>query len=285
MYRILTILFLLLPFISKGQTYPPQKQGAKLYEFMNGLRPDSAFFIPRKDTATTDETMRAPGMLVYRPADSLLYYRRGDSMVAINTGEVDLSAYWDSLTTIANFPIDTVQTIFDMEFYTGKAMLMVVSDPQRGGLFKRNFSESFGNEITRYPNILGDVWDRIFDPSRGISVDWAPLDPTGGSDASAAIKSVFALPYKNFVFGAGSRYRLDDSIRVDNKDSLTIDFNGATIYENTVHERTFLFYGCDALTIKNGTILGAQNVGIFMAHKLIPPFRPETLRYSGHLSV
>jgi hypothetical protein len=265
MRRILTIILLAFSFASTAQTQPPIVQGSKLYQFKNGIKVDSALFLPRKDTSTSDATMRAPGMIVYRPQDSLIYYRKGDAMVPMSTGAGDLSAYWDSLTTIANFPIDTIQTVEEMEFYTGKAMLMVVSDPQRGGLFKRNHSESFGNEITRYPNIFGDVWDRIFDPARGISIDWAPLDPTGGSDASAAIKSVFALPYKNFVFGAGSRYRLDDSIRIENKDSLTIDFNGSTIYENTVHDRTFLFYGCDALTIKGGNFDCAQTYASFQA--------------------
>jgi len=263
MRRLITILLILFPFILKAQTYPPIVQGSKLYEFKNGVKMDSALFLPRRDTGVSDATMKAPGMLVYRNIDSLLYYLKGNTMTPLATGFADLSAYWDSVTTKANFPIDTVQTVELMEFYTGKAMLMVVTDPQRGGLFRRNKNFAFGDEIIRYPNIFGDVWDRVFDPSRGISVDWAPLDPTGGSDASAAIKNVFALPYKKFVFGAGSRYRLDDSIRIANKDSLIVDFNGATIYENVLRERTFVFYGCNALTVKNCNFDGIQNYTSF----------------------
>lgn len=205
------------------------------------------------------------GAVVYRQEDKSVYVKTDTGWAKVGSGATDLSAHWDSTEVKEHFPIDTVQTVELMEFYTGKAILMVVSDPQRGGLFKRNFSESFGNEITRYPNIFGDVWDRIFDPANGIHLDWAPIDITGSTDASAALKTVFALPYNKFVGGPRSRYRLDDSIQVENKDSLIIDFNGATIYENVVHDRTFKFYGCNAITIKNANFDGSQTYSTWQA--------------------
>lgn len=222
---------------------------------------------PDFDT-TGNSAISYPGLLQFRQAagDTGYYFSTGRKYIKVGSGSVDLSKYWDSITTKANFPIDTVQTVELMEFYTGKALLMVVTDPQRGGLFRRNKNFSFGNEITRYPNIFGDVWDRVFDPANGIHLDWAPLDPTGATDASAALKSVFALPYKKFVGGSGSRYRLDDSIRIENKDSLIVDFNGATIYENTVSVRTLVFHGCNALTIRNVNFDGAQTYASFQAN-------------------
>lgn len=94
MYRILTVFLFLLPFLTKGQTHTSVDQGATLYKYKNGLKVDSALFLPRKDTVTADLTMRAPGMLVYRPQDSLLYYRKGDAMTPVSTGGGDLSNYY-----------------------------------------------------------------------------------------------------------------------------------------------------------------------------------------------
>lgn len=58
-----------------SQTAAPIGQYSKLYEFKNGVRVDSAFFAPRRDTFTSDATMKAPGMLLYNMSDSLMYYR------------------------------------------------------------------------------------------------------------------------------------------------------------------------------------------------------------------
>lgn len=103
MNRILAILFLLLPFITKGQTYPPQKQGAKLYEFLNGTKHDSALFLPVRDTGITDPTMKAPGMLLYRSMDSLLYYMKGNTMTPIASGNADLSSYYTKIQSDSAF--------------------------------------------------------------------------------------------------------------------------------------------------------------------------------------
>lgn len=98
MRRILLILILFFPVLLYGQSHIPVDQGSTLYRYKNGVKIDSALFLPRKDTSTVDPTMRAPGMLVYRPQDSILYYRKGDSMVSLTTG-----ARVDSLTlTIEN---------------------------------------------------------------------------------------------------------------------------------------------------------------------------------------
>lgn len=87
MRRIITILLLIIPFVGMAQTYPPIVQGSKLYQFKNGLRIDSGLFIPRRDTYITDAAMKAAGMLLYRTADSLLYYLKGNTMTPLTTGK------------------------------------------------------------------------------------------------------------------------------------------------------------------------------------------------------
>jgi len=83
MKKIITTILLLLPLFLMAQTAPPILQGSKYYEFKNGLRVDSAFFIPRKDTLFFDNTLKAPGMITWRPADSTLYLYRGDRWISI----------------------------------------------------------------------------------------------------------------------------------------------------------------------------------------------------------
>lgn len=103
MNRILAILFFLLPFIAKGQTYPPQNMGAKFYLFKNGLGVDSALFLPRRDTNITDATMRAPGMILYRSADSLLYYMKGNTMVPLTAGNGLFVRYTDTAAMLSPY--------------------------------------------------------------------------------------------------------------------------------------------------------------------------------------
>lgn len=80
----------MIPLFVMAQTAPPIMMGSKLYEFRNGLRVDSAFFIPRKDTLFFDNTMKAPGMLTWRPADSTLYIYRGDRWASVFSSETGL---------------------------------------------------------------------------------------------------------------------------------------------------------------------------------------------------
>lgn len=75
-----------------AQTAPPILQGSKYYEFRNGLRIDSALFIPRKDTVFFDNTLKAPGMITWRPGDSTFYIYRGDKWLPIlSTAGVSLA--------------------------------------------------------------------------------------------------------------------------------------------------------------------------------------------------
>lgn len=75
MKKLVIILLVALPLLSVAQTAPPIVMGSKLYEFKNGIRPDSAIFLPRKDTTASDPTMIAPGMMLWRPADQSFYGR------------------------------------------------------------------------------------------------------------------------------------------------------------------------------------------------------------------
>lgn len=90
MKNIITTILLMMPLFLMAQTAPPIVMGSKLYEFRNGLRIDSALFIPRKDTLFFDNTMKAPGMLTWRPADSTLYIYRGDRWVSVFSSETGL---------------------------------------------------------------------------------------------------------------------------------------------------------------------------------------------------
>lgn len=83
MKRIITTIILLVPFIAMAQTAPPIFQGSKYYEFRNAVRVDSAFFIPRKDTLFFDNTLKAPGMLTWRPQDSTIYVYRGNRWLSL----------------------------------------------------------------------------------------------------------------------------------------------------------------------------------------------------------
>jgi hypothetical protein len=69
-----------------AQTATPIVQGSKLYEFKNGIRADSAAFMPRRDTFTSDATMKAPGMLLYNLSDSLMYYRNNFRWKPLSSG-------------------------------------------------------------------------------------------------------------------------------------------------------------------------------------------------------
>ncbi len=69
-----------------AQTATPIVNGGTYYEFKNGVRIDSALFLPRRDTTVTDLRLKAPGMLLYRPQDSLLYYLKGNTMTALGGG-------------------------------------------------------------------------------------------------------------------------------------------------------------------------------------------------------
>lgn len=84
---------LLWAFLAGAQTQPPIVQGAKLYQFKNGTKHDSALFLPRRDTLHTDSAMIAPGQLMYRLMDSLLYWRKGDKMTPIASGVAAVNIY------------------------------------------------------------------------------------------------------------------------------------------------------------------------------------------------
>lgn len=94
MKRIITSLIILLcQYISFGQSQPPtQVWLGPLYRFNNGLKIDSALFIPRKDTATTNVNLVGRGMLTYRPSDQKLWLRNDTGWVEIGK-DPDLSAY------------------------------------------------------------------------------------------------------------------------------------------------------------------------------------------------
>lgn len=102
MRHIILLIFILVHSVAVSQTASPISQNSKYYEYKNAVRVDSAFFLPRKDTLTTDISLLAPGMIVYRPADSLIYYRKGAAMTRLSSAG-DLSAYYTKLESDARY--------------------------------------------------------------------------------------------------------------------------------------------------------------------------------------
>lgn len=101
--RFLFIIFSFLPHFLQAQSATPQIMGLKYYEFKNGVRVDSALFLPRKDTTITDPTLQAPGMVLYRAQDSLIYYYNGNKWSAfLSTGAGQQNIYTIDGSTPAN---------------------------------------------------------------------------------------------------------------------------------------------------------------------------------------
>lgn len=97
MKRIITTIILLVPFIAMAQTAPPIFQGSKYYEFRNSVRVDSAFFAPRRDTIISDLTLKAEGMLTYRPQDRSMWFFNGNYWVKLGSGGGDATTAIDSV--------------------------------------------------------------------------------------------------------------------------------------------------------------------------------------------
>jgi hypothetical protein len=86
MRRIITsILLLFLTVICAAQTAPPISQGSKYYQFRNSVRIDSALFLPRRDTFITDASLKAAGMITYRP-DGTVWYFNGSYWNQVSPG-------------------------------------------------------------------------------------------------------------------------------------------------------------------------------------------------------
>lgn len=116
MRRIVTIILTLLTAVSFAQTANPIFQGSKYYEFRNAVRIDSAFFAPRRDTVITDLSLKAEGMLTYRPQDKTLWYFNG--------------SYWNRIAHGTAFAIDSARLSHDTLYfrYTTGGELAVAMD-------------------------------------------------------------------------------------------------------------------------------------------------------------
>lgn len=223
MRKVLTIILLAFSFLATAQTQPPISQGSKLYQFRNGVKIDSALFLPRKDTGVTDGTMRAPGMLLYRSIDSLLYYMKGNTMTSLTIGAdgkfvhytdttAMLASRWDSTFVKANFPIDTVSTITIMSAYSGKAKLLYVQDTLQGGLFYQTATGT-ANGGTVFSGSGGKFWNRSAVKNDGkFNVKWwgAKGDyniTTGTNDATAIQNCINYLATIKTSFFSNTAYR------------------------------------------------------------------------------
>lgn len=225
--RTLLFILLLLPFMALGQTATPIVMGSKYYEFKNAIRPDSAFFVPRKDTGTTDVTLLAPGMLVYRPADSLLYWRKGNAMKPLASGG-DLSSYYTKSESDARFLQATiVPTVDDMVTHspaTGDS-LMFVTDSLRGGLFYWS-TTSITDNGTKFGN-----WWRLYDESIGLNVCWFGAKGDGVTDDTQPIQAaVNAVQVGGKVYFPPRPFSSNKFYKTTG--SISITKNGVKIYSD-----------------------------------------------------
>lgn len=86
-YILPILLFCFLPFFSKAQTGTPSTVfNGKYYEFKNYVRADSGLFLPRVDTLNPNTQFIAPGKIVWKPQDSLLYYFDGNKWKNLGAG-------------------------------------------------------------------------------------------------------------------------------------------------------------------------------------------------------
>lgn len=99
---LLVISILILRMTAFAQTSIPIQMGSKYYEFKNAVRVDSALFIPRKDTLFTDNTLKAPGMILWRPVDSSFYIFNGVkwNVVLSSSGGVAIDSAYRSNDTL-----------------------------------------------------------------------------------------------------------------------------------------------------------------------------------------
>jgi hypothetical protein len=223
MKKLFSIFFLVLPFILKAQTQPPIVQGSKLYEFRNGVRHDSAFFLPRRDTTNADPTMLAPGMFQWRPADQKFYGR-------------DSTKWFSFAASGDKYRIDsTVSTVDDLATLSGaQGDAVIVKDPIRGGTFYWSSFGTIDNGIM-FPAATGGGWVRVISPSERINVQWfgaiGDFNGTTGTDNTAAfIAAASAGPAR---VPAGE-FMVSTSVWVNGVDNVDIlGDQGANIYPAT----------------------------------------------------
>jgi len=98
----------------------------------------------------------------------------------------------------------------------------------------------------------------------GVSVPLT-IDPTGIADVTDALSQwIASVPqYSTVFFPPGSRYRIEDTILVENKNNLTIEANGAEFFATTpgYRERShWKFTSGSNITFRNVRIRGANPV-------------------------
>lgn len=86
MKKIIFIILLGISQFCEAQTQPPSTVfNGVLYQYRNSLRIDSNLFVPKRDTVGFNSALSAPGNIRWRPADSSLYYFRGNKWISLAT--------------------------------------------------------------------------------------------------------------------------------------------------------------------------------------------------------
>jgi len=135
-----------------SQTQPPIAQNSKLYEFKNGLRIDSAFFAPRRDTFTTDATMKAPGMLLYNLSDSIMYYRNSFAWKPLLSGSLNASSLQD-VTTVGDTTSNVISFTDFVNYQDVTGLTIGRGIIYSGRIFAGTF-EDLGMQENNYSNFV-----------------------------------------------------------------------------------------------------------------------------------
>lgn len=211
MKKLITFLILLSGFAAFSQTQPPnQVFNGVLYQYKNSLRIDSNLFVPKRDTIPFNSALSVPGNIRWRPADSLLYYFKGDAWKPLASGTItsinpandytfagwDLSYHKDTANAqegiLMNIGGDTLINIFSFRIEGGH-------------------TGNDGKIVKRYSNDGGVTWGSISDVYESIYDD---RNIAGGKVGNRLV-----------VFF--SRYNSAGAVRVD-MGRIYSDDNGAT---------------------------------------------------------
>lgn len=181
MKRILIVLLMTIPAM-QASAQTPQYWRGDWWQSHGFLGADSALLLRGADTS------------VHPPLPGFLF----------DTSSNDFFMWDDQIwTPITN--TDTVETIEQLQNYSGASTILVLTDSLRGGLFYKS-----GNEIidsgTVFNSSDGKYWVRQFNKSEGINAQWFGAHPDSSEDATSALRkaiSYAAINKQQVIIPAG----------------------------------------------------------------------------------
>lgn len=129
--------------------------------------------------------------------------------------------------------MDTIETISDLENYTGTSDTVIVKDNLRGGTFKYVTSGlTVDNGTVFIATGKGSgYWERLWDIQYGVNVLWYGADPTGVNDCAVIIEDVISkYSQSGKVYIPAGDYRITTTIGDVGTGSTKHITNNVTIY-------------------------------------------------------